>query len=187
MKMAPQYARIRLLARCTRWLLSLALVAGALFWALLTWLAVKVQLGGLPQLADGFLHAGTGLFSGPDGQLLAAHPMRLWGYVSLALGITAYGLLCLWRLMRMYEAGIVFDRRAPNYLSAFAICILLRELLGIVAMPLISMTMGGGQPSMAFNFDSGTMHVLFITLLFFLMSRILAAAYVVADDHKRII
>ena len=182
--MAPQYARIRLLARCTRWLVSLALVTGTLCWAVLTWLALKAQFGGLPQ---GYVFAGAGLIKGTDGELIATHPMLLWAYVSLALGITAYGLLCLWRLMRLFEAGIVFNRQAPNYLSAFAICILLRELLDIVALPLISMTMTGGKHSASFNVDSGTMHVLFITLLFFLMSRIMAAAFVVADDNKRII
>ena len=185
MKTPPHFARIRWIARCTRSLLSLALVAGTLFWALLTGLAVQLQLGTLPQWADGYLHIGTGTLKLSNGQIIAAHPMLIWAYATLTLGITAYGLLRLWRLMRMYEAGNVFDRLAPNHLSAFAICILLRELLDMVA-PLL-MSMNDVHQSAGVSVDSGTLYVLLITLLFFLMSRIMAAAYVVADDNERII
>ncbi|MET3132007.1 hypothetical protein AAKU55_002277 [Oxalobacteraceae bacterium GrIS 1.11] len=187
MKMTSKYAKISQLARSTRWVLSLALVGGALFWAALTWQLIKGQFGGLPQSTGAYLVPGVGFPNGPDGQLLAAHPMLVWGYGTLALGITGYGLLRLVRLMRMYEAGAVFDRQAPAHLSAFAICIVLRELLDIVALPLLSLVTPDGMRSASFNIDSSTMHVLFITLLFFLMSRIMAAAYVVADDNERII
>jgi hypothetical protein len=183
----PKYSQIRRLARCTRWVLSLALICGALFWAALSRLVINGQFGGLAQSTSAYRIPGVGLANGPDGQLLAAHPMLLWGYGTLALGITGYGLLRLLRLMRMYEAGAVFDRQAPAHLSAFAICIALRELLDIVALPLLSMVATDGVRPTSFNIDSSTMHVLFITLLFFLMSRIMAAAYVVADDNERII
>ncbi|MFZ6686358.1 DUF2975 domain-containing protein [Undibacterium sp. SXout11W] len=183
MKLTTQHAQIRLLALSTRWILSLALVIGVIFWALLTWMAFTSQFQRLPQMANGYMSIGIGLSYDPNGKLLAAHPFFIWGYISLALGIAGYGLLRLWRLMHMYEAGNVFDRRAPNHLSTFAICILLRELLDIVAIPLISMAINNDNHWVSFNIDSGTTHVLLITILFFLMSRIMAAAYFVADDN----
>ncbi len=184
MKLTTEHVQIRLLARITRWILSLAFVVGAIFWALFTWMAFTSQLQGLPQMANAYMSIGIGLSNDPNGKLLASHPFLIWGYISLALGITGYGLQRLWRLMHMYEAGKVFDRRAPNHLSAFAICIFLRELLDIVAVPLISMAISDDNHWVGFNIDSGTTHVLFITLLFFLMSRIMAAAYLVADDNE---
>jgi hypothetical protein len=181
------YPRIGRLARYTRWALSLAFLGGALSWAALTWQVIQGPTDATAPATGGHLHVGVGVFNDPAGQLMAVHPALLWGYVTVALGITGYGLVRLWRLTRMYEAGTVFDRQAPAHLSAFAVCMLVRELLDTVALPLLAMATPGATRAADFTINSGTLRVLFITLLFFLMSRIMAAAYVIADDNERII
>ncbi|MCY0912669.1 DUF2975 domain-containing protein [Massilia antarctica] len=186
MKMMSNHAKISRLARYSRWALTLALGCGALMWGVLTWLVIDGQFGPLSS-ASIHLASGVGLLSDLDKQLLAAHPILLWGYGTLALGITGYGVLRLLRLMRMYESGAVFDRRAPAHLAAFAVCIAARELLDTLALPLLAMGMGDSSRPMNMRIDSSTVHVLLITFLFFLMSHIMAAAYVVADDNEKII
>jgi hypothetical protein len=142
----------------------------------LLWLAVSVALLGGGDASFHLGPIGAGL---TDAKLLAGHPWSAWLMLTLDLSVVGYGLLRLAQLLRGYEEGELFGQRASAHLSAFALSVVVRELIDMLA-PML-----GGWSS--FSVDSGNLRVLMVGTVFWLLSRILAAAHVVADDHGQII
>ncbi|MBV1774595.1 hypothetical protein KSF73_02580 [Burkholderiaceae bacterium DAT-1] len=176
MDISAEQIQVRRLARLLRWLVMLALAGGTLVWGLFSWTlwAGQTQLQGA--MAGGVATIGVGMAQTGG---LVGHPPLMWLYMSLDLAIVGYGLLRLSALLLGYEAGDLFSRRAADHLSAFALCMVLREAVDMV-VPLV-----GGLAG--FSIDSGSLRLLLVGTVFWLLSRILAAAYTIADDHGRII
>jgi hypothetical protein len=151
------------LARLTRWLAMAALVIGAALWL---WESRALR-GGFSALPDG----------------------ALWVTGTAGLAVTGFGLVRIIQLMRLVEAGRLFDRQASRLLASFAAAILVRELIDVVATPLVSaaMRLHGGKNTVTLTLDSSQGHVLFIAVVFLLIAKIMAAGHQLADDHARII
>lgn len=177
---------IVLLARLTRWATAAAIVCGAALWlwASVAWFgdAAPVRVGAM--VAGGFAPPGD-----PAQALYAAFPVSGWALGSLGLAVTGYGLVRLIQLMRIYESGVVFDPRAATLLSSFAAALFLRALIDILAPTVLSCAahLGDGHTPIFFAVRSGQAHVLFITLVFLLIARIMAVGHRLADDNAKII
>lgn len=153
-------------------------------WASYSWLGqgAPIQAGGV--LAGGFAPPG-----GRTQALYLAFPVLAWALGSLGLAVTGIGLVRIVQLMRIYESGVVFDPRAARLLSWFAAAILLRETIDILTPTLLSIAahLGDGQTPLDFSVRSGQVHVLFITLVFLLIARIMTVGHRLADDHEKIV
>lgn len=171
MDLTAEQIQVRRLAKFLRYAVTLALagcvaswlVMSAVFWFGHTELdlgagVAKVQMG----IAGDVPH----------------QPWLLWLLLNIDLAIVGYGLYRLRALLLGYEAGELFSRRAADHLSAFALCMVLREVVDLLA-PLVT--------SGALNIDSGSLRLVLVGVVFWLLSRVLAAAYTLADDHGRII
>ncbi len=178
-------SKILALARLTRRLTFAGLVVGAASWMYASWLLFS----GSPGHADGGFHVGVTV----PGQMMGAGAALDWRLVwmvsTLALAVTAFGLVRLIELMRIYESGVIFDRRASHLLTVFAAAIFVRELIDVVALPLLSLVahINDGHTPVSFHIGAPQVHVLFITLIFVLISRIMAVGHKLADDNAKII
>jgi hypothetical protein len=176
---------ILLLARLTRWLSLAMLVLGTGSWV---WCSAAL-LNGAPMTKIGGLQFG---FAPSDSLMstgLAVHPVFVWMIGTLGLAVTGFGLVRMIQLMRIYESGVVFDRRASQLLASFAAAMFVRELIDFLSPPLLSTLthLEDGRTPINFTLDSTQTHVLFITIVFLLISHIMAAGHQLADDHAQII
>lgn len=171
MDITAEQIQVSRLAKFLRYAVTLALAGCAASWLVMTsvfWLGhTELDLGaGLVTLQMGI--AGD----------VSNQPWVLWLLLNVDLAIVGYGLYRLRALLLGYEAGELFSRRAANHLSAFALCMVLREVVDLLA-PLVS--------SGAFHVDTGSLRLVLVGIVFWLLSRVLAAAFTLADDHGRII
>lgn len=171
-------SRIVLLARLIRRIALAALVLGAVSWLWASW----TLFGGGPDSLLGRVHFAIGTGDGLS-------PGLAWLAGSVALAVTAFGLLRLMQLMRIYESGVVFDPRASQLLSSFAAAIFLRELIDVLAPPMLSFVarLNDGPAQVSLHIGSTQAHVLFVTIIFVLIAKIMAAGHQLADDNAKII
>lgn len=169
------------LARLLRWLAVAALVAGAVLWVSTTLQVFGMTAGG-PAMGYRF----------PDGSqpgLIGAHPLMFWVAGSLALAATGFGLVRIVQLARLVEFGAVFSPHASHLLASFAAAIFARELIDALTLPAITaiLHLADGSTPVTFAHSASQYRVLFITVVFLLISRIMAAAHQLADDNAKII
>lgn len=174
------------LARIIRWATCAAIAFGTVLWL---WLSVAwFERAGVIKIA-GVGEARFIPLGDPAYAQYVAHPVFGWAAGSLGLAVTGFGLLRLVQLMRIFESGVVFDPRAARLLGSFAAAIFLRELIDVLAPTLVSIAMHveDGHTPVGLGLGSGQAHVLFVSLVFLLIARIMAVGHRLADDHAKII
>lgn len=103
----------------------------------------------------------------------------------------AYAMWQLSRLLRLTAAGEVFSSQAATYLRSFGVWLLvttvLQVTLGLVVKALYLWLSGAEHGRLDLTLDSSDLWNVFLSALFMLVARVLADAYVIAEDNKQII
>jgi len=111
---------------------------------------------------------------------------RAWAIpiAALAVGLTLAGLFELGRMLRLVEADAAFSPRATRHLKRFA-AMLMAAVLAAILLPAAGrfMTQGGLTLSM----DSSDALLLLVSIVFFLISRLLDAAAAYQEDSRSIV
>jgi hypothetical protein len=115
-----------------------------------------------------------------------AHPWEVAMVQGPSLFILAYGLWRLVRLMRLYEAGHLFDPSAAGHLQAFSRCLFLSQLIdfGWESIVRVAMWWFLHIHNVPLRFSTVALWAIFVSLL---LARVLSAAYLIAADNEQIV
>jgi cytochrome c biogenesis protein CcdA len=126
----------------------------------------------------------------PDGAI-AAHLTteglpRAWAAPIAAgsIALILWGLFELGRMLRLVEAEAAFSLRATRHLKRFAALLMTGVLAGILIPPAVRMVL---QSTLTLSLDSDDALLLLVSLVFFLVSRLLDAAAAYQEDSRSIV
>jgi len=104
--------------------------------------------------------------------------------------VMTFGLLRLSMLMRLYEQGKLFDSRAVVYLRQFSNALVGSQVYSFLMDPLLRIIVRMQHPpgeKIVAEFHSSDMWMIYISVLFVLISRVVAEAYFIAEDNAQIV
>jgi len=167
------------LARTLRFAALFAAVAGIAIAVL-----VAVFLG--PDSATGLLKVSI------DDANAAGLPTTLRATVVIVPALTfAYAMWQLAKLLKLAAAGEVFTAPAAVHLRSFGVWLLVTTLLqvslGFIVKGLYLWLGNAEHGRLDLTLASSNLWNVFISVLFMLVARVLADAYVIAEDNKQII
>ena len=162
-KQATEIARFARRLRLTVWTLGLLLV-------LATMAAMLIPFPG-----------------GPNGAYLTYDGLpRTWAapVAAVSIGLVLAALFELGRMLRLVEADAAFSPRAARHLKHFAALLMAAVLAELVAPPIIRIAL---HSELTLSLDSNDALLLLVSLVFFLISRLLDAAAVYQEDSRSIV
>jgi hypothetical protein len=124
---------------------------------------------------------------GPNGAYLTYDGLpRAWAapIAALSIGLVLWGLFELGRMLRLVEVDAAFSPRATRHLKHFAALLMAAVLAEILVPPIVRMAL---QSVLTLSLDSNDALLLLISLVFFLISRLLDAAAAYQEDSRSIV
>jgi hypothetical protein len=107
-----------------------------------------------------------------------------------AWAIMMFGLWRLSMLMRLYEQQLLFDPRTVVYLRQFAVALVANRVFYFLADPAIRLVYDLAHPhgpKAEIALHSSDLWNIYISLVFLLLSRVIAEAYLIAEDNAQIV
>ena len=101
-----------------------------------------------------------------------------------SIGLLLIGLFELGRMLRLVEMDAAFSPQATHHLKRFAGLLMCAVLVDLLAPPAIALSVRGGG---TFNIDSSNALLLLLSLLIFLMARLLDMAARYREDSQLIV
>jgi len=127
-------------------------------------------------------------FSGkPAGAFVDSHGLpRAWAarVAATSVGLVLAGLFELGRMLRLVEADAAFSPPATRHLKRFAALLMAAVLVDVLAPTIIQLTL---YSALALSLASSDMLLLLVSIVFFLISRLLDAAAVYQEDSRSIV
>lgn len=124
---------------------------------------------------------------GPNGAYLVYDGLpRAWAapVAAASIGLVLVGLFELGRMLRLVEVDAAFSPQATRHLKRFAALLMAAVLFDVLAPPLIQMTF---RSSLRLSLDSSDALLLLVSIVFFLVSRLLDAAAAYQEDSRSIV
>jgi hypothetical protein len=157
-----------------------------------------LQVGLFAAAWSGVLPAGAFMQVSADGiseqqmRALTGPQRGLGALIGLpALLTLCYGLLRLFRLLRMVGSGASFERATVGHLRAFAGATLAWTLLSIVEPPLRSIVLqrvlGAPRSGFAIGFQSAELMLVLVCALFFLVTNLLHEGRRLAEENAEFV
>jgi hypothetical protein len=177
-------ASVRLagLARATRWLAWAAMVGYTLSEA---WLLVGLWPNALAWTGVPHMSLSLDLDSFQEKNHWAPLMAEIPAWV-----IMMFGLARLSALMRLYERNQPFDPRAVVFLRQFAIALVANRVFYFLADPAIRLIYDLAHPlgpKAEIALHSSDLWDIYISVVFLLLSRVIAKAYFIAEDNSQIV
>jgi len=119
-----------------------------------------------------------------------AHPWTMPLVEGPSVALLFYGLLRLVRLMRLYESGRLFDPRAASHLRVFAWCLFASQVAEFGSETVLRVTMYILMPQIRpvpLRINTQQLWSVFLGILVLLLARVLAQAYLIAEENEQII
>jgi hypothetical protein len=119
-------------------------------------------------------------------------PLALRSVITVGPALTfAYAMWQLAKLLKLAAVGEVFSAPAATYLRSFSVWLLITTVLqvslGFVVKGLYLWIGAAEHGRLDLTLHSSNLWNVFISALFMLVARVLADAYVIAEDNKQII
>ena len=124
---------------------------------------------------------------GPNGAYLTYDGLpRAWAapVAALSIGLILAGLFELGRMLRLVEADVAFSPRATRHLKRFAALLMAAVVAEVVVPPIVRMAL---HSVLTLSLDSNDALLLLVSLVFFLISRLLDAAAAYQEDSRSIV
>jgi len=124
---------------------------------------------------------------GPNGAYLTYDGLpRAWAapIAVLSIGLVLWGLIELGRMLRLVESDAAFSPRATRHLKHFAALLMAAVLAEILVPPIVRMAL---QSVLTLSLESNDALLLLVSLVFFLISRLLDAAAAYQEDSRSIV
>ena len=106
-------------------------------------------------------------------------------------GVVIYGLLCLRRLFRLYEAGEIFSADAARCLKRFAVAVtlqaLLRPLAGAAISVIVTFHHPPGERMLTLSLGGGEYAALLLGGLLLVIAWIMGESARIADENRQFV
>jgi hypothetical protein len=179
---ATRLVKIRGPARAMRFMAIITMAGLVAYFAWVSFAAGKVWVTH-PLGATGLLDPDMDSFD-------YAHPWTMPVVEGPSVLLLFYGLLRLVRLMRLYEAGLVFDPQAASHLRVFAWCLFGSQVAEFGSETVLRLTMYILMPQIRpvpLRINTQELWSVFMSVLVLLLARVLSQAYLIAEENKQII
>ena len=101
-----------------------------------------------------------------------------------SIGLIMAGLFELGRMLRLVELDAAFSQRATRHLKRFAALLMVAVLAEVMIPPVVRMALHSG---LTLSLDSDDALLLLVSVVFFLISRLLDAAAAYQEDSRSIV
>jgi len=123
----------------------------------------------------------------PIGAFLESNGLpRAWAatVAAVSIGLVLAGLFELGRMLRLVEADAAFSPPATSHLKHFAALLMTAVLVSVLVPTIIQLAL---YSTLRLSLDSSDMVLLLVSIVFFLISRLLDAAAAYQEDSRSIV